>query len=143
MNWGHKILFVYLAFVVGIMLLVFKSSTQKIDLVTPDYYAKELKYQDRIDAEKRTNALSTRVSYQVVNQQMIITFPKEFSSKSINGTVLLYCPSDDKKDVEQTFATSNGSFTMPIPVNNKGSHEVQINWLADGNSYYYKNKLIL
>jgi hypothetical protein len=58
MNWGYKILFVYLAFVAGILLMVFKSSIQKRDLVTPDYYAKELKYQQRIDAVKKTQALS-------------------------------------------------------------------------------------
>ena len=51
MNWGYKILFVYIAFIAGILLMVFKSSTQKRDLVTADYYAKELKYQERIDAE--------------------------------------------------------------------------------------------
>jgi len=40
MNWGYKILFVYIAFVAGILAMVFGSSSQKVDLVTPDYYAK-------------------------------------------------------------------------------------------------------
>ena len=143
MNWGYKILFVYVAFIAGILLMVFKSSTQKRDLVTADYYAKELKYQERIDAEKRTQALSAAVKYEIINHQMLISFPKEFTGKSISGTILLYCPSDNNKDVEQNFSTAAGTFTMPLPAKNKGSHQVQISWKADGNSYYFENKLIL
>lgn len=143
MNWGYKILFVYVAFVAGILLMVFKSSTQKRDLVTTDYYAKELKYQERIDAVKRTQALSAPVKYEVINRQIVISFPKEFSGKQITGSVLLYCPSDKNKDVEQTFSTAAGVFTMQLPVKNKGAHEVQISWQAGGISYYFENKLIL
>jgi hypothetical protein len=143
MNWGYKILFVYAAFIAGILLMVFKSSTQNSDLVTTDYYAKELKYQERIDAEKRTQTLSERVKYEIINCQMLISFPKEFTGKSITGTILLYCPSDKNKDVEQNFSTAAGTFIMPLPVKNKGSHHVQIIWQADGNSYYFENKLTL
>ncbi|MBL0356996.1 MAG: FixH family protein [Chitinophagaceae bacterium] len=114
MNWGYKILFVYLAFVAGIVVMVFKSSSQKIDLVTEDYYAKELKYQDRIDAINRSNALSAPVKYEVVNQQMIISFPKEFAEKKISVTVVLYCPSDDRKDITKEFVTSNAVVTADI-----------------------------
>ena len=62
MNWGYKILFVYIAFVAGILAMVFGSSSQKVDLVTPDYYAKELKYQDKIDELGRVAALSAPVT---------------------------------------------------------------------------------
>lgn len=143
MNWGYKILFVYLAFVVGIMLLVFKSSSQKIDLVTPDYYAKELKYQERIDAVKRADALSSPVSFRIIDQQLVITFPKEFSAATIKGSVLLYYPADNKKDVEQPFSTGDGTFSMQLPANNKGAHELQVSWESEGVSYYFENKLFL
>ena len=143
MNWGYKILFVYIAFVGGILLMVIKSSTQKKDLVIADYYAMELKYQERIDAEKRTQALSAPPKYELINQQLVISFPKEFTGKSIAGTLLLYCPSDNNKDVEQKFSTTAGTFIMPLPVKNKGLHEVQISWQSDGISYYFQNKLTL
>ena len=72
MNWGYKILAVYLVFVAGIVVMVYKSSTQKIDLVTTDYYAKELKYQERIDAVKRTTALSGKVRYEVKENTILL-----------------------------------------------------------------------
>ena len=64
MNWGYKILTVYIIFIAGILLLVFKSSTQNQDLVTKDYYEQELKYQQVIDATERANALSSEVKFQ-------------------------------------------------------------------------------
>lgn len=123
--------------------MVFKSSNQKRDLVTADYYAKELIYQERIDAEKRTQALSAAVKYEIINHQMVISFPIEFTARQISGTILLYCPSDNNKDVEQNFSTAAGTFTMPLPSKNKGSHQVQISWKAEGTSYYFENKLFL
>ena len=62
MNWGYKILMVYILFVAGIMVMVFMSSTQNTDLVTTDYYEKELVYQQKIDQISRTSALSAKVA---------------------------------------------------------------------------------
>ena len=56
-NWGYKITVFYLVFIAGIMYLVIQSSRQKMDLVTTDYYAQELKYQDKIDQSKRAGEL--------------------------------------------------------------------------------------
>ena len=52
-HWGYKIMIVYLFFVVGMVVLVIKSTMQKFELVQPDYYADELKYQTVIDASQR------------------------------------------------------------------------------------------
>ena len=43
MNWGYKIVLVYIVFITGIVTLVYKSSAQNQDLVVNDYYEQELK----------------------------------------------------------------------------------------------------
>ena len=92
MNWGYKILVVYIVFVLAILFMVFKSSMQKTDLVTTDYYAKELKYQQKIDEIKRADALSAPVKYEIKDNELIIVFPKDFNKlmqrQSRFGTVL-------------------------------------------------------
>ena len=143
MNWGHKILIVYLVFVVGIVFMVFKSSNQKIDLVTTDYYAKELKYQERIDAVQRTKGLSSPVQFKVTNKQISIQFPGELRAEVIKGTVLIYCPADERKDLQKDFTTKNGTVILDLPAQNTGSHELQINWGAGGKAYYFEDKLFL
>ncbi len=57
-NWGYKIVLVYSVFVAGILYLVVQSSRQQMDLVTDDYYAQEIRYQEKIDQSKRASALS-------------------------------------------------------------------------------------
>ena len=56
-NWGHKILGIYFVFITGIAFMVVMSSRQKIDLVTPDYYAEEIKFQEKID--EKNNAIQS------------------------------------------------------------------------------------
>lgn len=144
MNWGYKILIVYLVFVAGIVLMVFKSSMQKTDLVTTDYYAKELKYQDKIDAVHRTEGLSSQPVYEIENNKMTIHFPKDFIGKQISGDVLLYCPSDENRDIKQLFNQDNTDLDITLPSDNTGQYELQINWQSnDGMKYYYEKKVFL
>ncbi len=143
MNWGYKILIVYLVFVAGIAVMVYKSTTQKIDLVTTDYYAKELKYQDRIDAIKRTGELSSKVTFEVKDNQVIIILPSEFEGKEATGNAMLYYPADNSKDVKVDFKSGNRTVTIAIPATASGSYQLQLNWVADGHAYYFEDNLFL
>ncbi len=143
MNWGYKILVVYVVFVGGIMFMVLKSSDQKMDLVTTDYYAKELKYQDKIDATVRANALSEDIKYNISNGQIIIYFPKEFAGKRITGSAELYCPSDENKDIKKDFSADDATVTIKISTVNKGQQELHITWQANGVDYYFEKKIFI
>jgi len=143
MNWGYKILVVYVVFVAGIVFMVFKSSNEKMDLVTTDYYAKELKYQDKIDATTRANSLSEDIRYDINDKQIVLHFPKEFTGKKINGTAELYCPSDENKDIKQDFVADNAIVTININAGNKGQQELHISWQVNGVDYYFEKKIFI
>jgi hypothetical protein len=142
-NWGYKILLVYAVFVSGIMFLVFKSSSQKVDLVTTDYYAKELKYQQKINAMNRVQGLSDTVKYEMNEDKLLIEFPKDFSGTIITGNAKLYCPSDENKDVSQDFSVQDLRVVVPVKEVNKGLYELQLSWQANDVSYYFEKKLML
>ena len=143
MNWGHKIIAVYVVFVAGMIFLVFKSSRQNIELVTEDYYAKELVYQQKIDELKRTALLSDTIKIAVVHHELNINFPKDFAAKKITGEVTVYCPADEKKDMKQQFTVTDSSVNIAIPAGNIGLHYVKINWRTEGVNYYYEKKIII
>lgn len=143
MNWGYKILTVYGIFVAGILFMVFKSSQQNFDLVTEDYYAKELKFQQQIDAAGRANALSEPVKAEVKNNELLVHFPKDFAGKKIDGEIQLYYAADKTKDVIKNFSTSDNTATLPVPSNASGNHELHLKWNVDGISYYYEQKVFL
>jgi hypothetical protein len=143
MNWGYKILIVYAVFVSGIMFLVFKSSSQKVDLVTTDYYAKELKYQQQLDAMDRVDRLSETVKYQINDEVLTIVFPKDFTGQKVTGDVVLYCPWNEDRDLKQNFSIQDTSLMLPLRGDNKGLYELQLSWQANSISYYFEKKLIL
>ncbi len=143
MNWGKKILIVYIAFVGGIVFMVFTSATQNTDLVTTDYYAKELKYQEKIDEIKRTAALSAPVAYTIGESGLTISFPKDFSGKQLVGEVVLYCPADEKKDVRKDFTVLDEPVQVAIPTGRKGAYELHISWKDGSVRYYVEQKIFM
>ncbi|MBK8521213.1 MAG: FixH family protein [Ferruginibacter sp.] len=143
MNWGTKILIVYVAFVAGIVFMVFKSSTQNTDLVTSDYYAKELKYQDKIDEIARTAALTAPVEYRLENNTLAIIFPKDFAGKKLVGEAVLYCPSDEKKDIKQPFTILDETLLLEVPAGSKGLFELHLSWQDGGVTYYFEKKIFI
>jgi hypothetical protein len=143
MNWGYKILLVYGIFIGGIIFLVIKSSNQKMDLVTTDYYAKELKYQDKIDETSRTNALSEAVKYEIRGDRLMVFFPKDFAGKKVTGTAEIYFPADKDKDSKLDFSTQDSLQAISIPIPNSGLHELHLNWQVEGVNYYFEKKIFL
>jgi len=142
-NWGYKITVFYLVFIAGIMYLVIQSSRQKMDLVTPDYYAQELKYQDKIDQSKRANGLSEQIRYQFSESGILINFPKEFQGKNITGNIELYYPADEKKDVLANVQTDQNQFLLAIPDKRSGMHILKVNWEVAGVRYYFEEPVFM
>jgi hypothetical protein len=144
MNWGYKILVVYLVFVAGIAVLVIKSSDQKIDLVTEDYYGKELQYQQRIDEIARAKSLTAQPEYLTGKSGIEIRLPADFSGKKITGSAVLYCPADETRDRTLNISQEgNASLLIPLRQNDRGSYTVQLTISCDGRQYYFEHQIFI
>ncbi len=143
MNWGKKILFIYLAFVAGIVFLVIKAMNQNQDLVTNEYYEQELKYQQRIDESNRTDSITNPVDVHYKKDSLNVVFSDFFSGNDIKGDVLIYCPDDEKKDVKQEFVLAKGVVSFAVPYHSVGFRHIKIYWSADGKSYYKEQDLFI
>jgi hypothetical protein len=141
LSWGHKILFVYLAFVVGILFLVFKANQEKFDLVTPNYYDAELKFQNVIDQKQRVAELSAppKISHSV--NTVSIQLPGEFLNKEVKGQLYLYRPSDATKDIKTSFITSKSFAEIALNQNLSGAYDLKLSWLADGKTFYNEQRI--
>lgn len=143
MNWGVKIMLVFSLFVAGMLFMVFKSARQNMDLVVPDYYEQELKYQDIINATIRTQALKGAIDCKVINDSVVVNFPQEMEGKELKGEVWLYCIADKKKDIKKDFAGRLNSIGFTVSMYNKGAHEIKVSWQANDSSYYYQQKIFI
>ena len=143
MNWGYKILVVYIVFIAGIVTLVYKSSVQNQDLVVNDYYDQELKYQDKIDAIVRTNNLRSPIECNIEKDDIVIHFPAEMNGLQVKASILLYSPVDEKRDIQKQFSTNNAVIRFPLKENNKGFHKLKITWAVNRTSYYSEQQIMI
>ena len=134
-------MFLYIAFVAGIAVLVFKASSQKFDLVTKDYYDEELKYQQVIDQAANTSRLSAPVIIERNEDELTISFPDEMKNKKKLVDFYLYYPADAKKDLRKSFEINENEITQALPVGIKGMYELKLSWEAEGVKYYFEKKL--
>ena len=80
MNWGKKVLFLYLGFAGLMTFMVIMSFRQKTDLVTTDYYAEELIFQQQIDASNNAKPFLDSIFINLEGEMVKISFPSNFYS---------------------------------------------------------------
>lgn len=142
MNWGKGIILVFVVFVIGIGVLVYRSMTKNIDLVTGNYYEKELKYQEQINKINNTNALKESLKIESRGKVILITYPK--LETGISGDISFYKPSDAKSDFK--IKVEPGSDLKQVVLSdklNKGLWKIQVSWASGGRDYFSEEKLML
>lgn len=144
MNWGYKLLVVFILFGGMILYMVYRCMNIPVDLVTKEYYRDELAYQKVIDETKNADALKTRLTVKEESGVIQIRFPQELAKDSIHGNLLFYSPSDSRKDRKLGIA-ANSEGIQEIAENGiqPGYYVVKINWAAGDRHFYSEESLIL
>lgn len=143
MSWGKILLVAYITFVGVMLFMVVKSFQNDYDLVTEDYYAAELKFQDQIDAT--INAASFKDSIVIEQNESFVNikFPDKFTT-STTGQVYFYKASDAERDFIQPLELDgNGNQQFSRSEFQQGFYVVKISWLKDNISYYTEKDLFL
>ncbi len=143
MNFGVKITILYLSFVALILTLVFMCYGQKQDLVSKDYYAQELKYQDKIDAVNNSNALPNSISHKVMGSNIIISLNDSLPQNNFSGIINFFRPSDASKDVQLKMAFVNNQQIIDKRTLQHGSYKMQLSWENDGKKYYKEEVIFI
>jgi len=142
MNWGWKIAIGYSAFVVFILFMVFKATQENFELVTPDYYNKELAFQGQID--KSVNARDSNQEIEVTfNAEGVqISYPNYANYKSVTGTVSFFRPSGGTMDRDFELALNQqGKMQIPNHHFTKGRYLFKADWVGDGTAFYIERQL--
>ena len=140
-SWGYKIAIFYLSFVAGMLFLVYKATSESFDLVTENYYEAELKYQDVINQKTNLSELSAPATITNTINTVAVQLPAEFNTKTAEGVIYLYRPSDASKDVRKNFITYDGSYELILAKNLSGSYDLKLSWKVDGKEFFQEKKL--
>ena len=137
MSWGVKITLLYSGFVLLIVTMVSMSMSQKVDLVSKDYYEQELQFQDKINQMDRTKALSEQLSWQVQNDELVLDFPDQFKGQQTSGKIFFFRPSDAGLDKNiKIQADTLNTKGISIKSLKKGLFKMQVNWEVENIQYY-------
>ena len=142
LNWGFGIFVFYTGFVVFILFLVFRSSQERVDLVTEDYYQQELEFQEIIDQKKNANNLEPGLIYQIDHMDIKFQFPP--SQNQIDGRIQVYRPSN--KNFDKWFdieLSDDNSMKISMEDSPLGLYKMMVKWESDSMIYYVEEDVYL
>jgi hypothetical protein len=143
-SWGTKIAILYIGFVLLMGTMVAMCIRQKVELVSDDYYQKELEFQSRINQTKNADALNEKITHTINEKHIELKFPSVFKEKKITGEIVFFRPSDASKDYKTQVQLDEQQLQL-IPVNKlyKGMYKMQIGWTANDTSYFSEETMVI
>lgn len=145
-NWGTGLVIAIVAFMAFILQYVIRVQTDnkfENELVTESYYEKELEVNTNTRHHDNLQELGNQFSIKVVNDGVVVQFPKNFDYKNITGKVSLYRPSDQKMDADITIELSSSAMLIPKNALADGRWDIIVNWQYQGKAYYKKESIFL
>lgn len=145
-NWGTGIVIAFVAFISFIMYFVITMNVNKKydhDLVTEEYYKKELLFQNEIDAQQRANMLKINPEIEKTDLGLLVSFPDTLVPTNISGTVFLYRPSNKQLDFEIPISLSNSHLLIPNKRLLDGRWNIVIEWQYNNQEFLTKKQLTL
>jgi nitrogen fixation protein FixH len=141
LNWGTGIVLSFVGFIAFILFFVVRMSLDdrsNHDLVTEEYYKKELAFQQEIDAMQRVKELEIPPRVEKTESGMLIHFPENMSPDKIKGKVSLYRPSNKHLDFDFPISLSNTHLLIPDKRLLDGRWDIIVHWNFEGETYLLK-----
>lgn len=144
-NWGTGLAIGMLAFISFILYFVITMSVNKkysYDLVTEEYYAKSMTYQNEIDEETNTYNLEEKITGQKTKKGWLLSFPEELDPEKINGKVFLYRPSNQQLDFDLPIVLSGLNLLIPDKSLVDGRWNITLEWTYENKDFLYKKAIV-
>ncbi|MCS6823633.1 MAG: FixH family protein [Cytophagaceae bacterium] len=141
-NWATAVVIAFICFASYILFLVYKTSQIKIDLVSKDYYAKEIAYEKTYEKIKNSATLKNNLKIIQTPDTILLIFPDSAEALNISGVITYMRPSDANKDVKESiqFSYSLTHRTLKSKLQ-KGLYQVQVEWSDGLKNYYFEQPL--
>lgn len=132
-HWGHSIFAFYTFFVAVLVLVVIKSTSFDNSLVSRDYYAQDLAFQQEYERRLNSNRLSEPVSLEKQEDTYYLQFP---ILPSEGGEIHFYCPMSERFDRKKALAVdASGKMDLDLKGLRPGYYRVIARWSSGGAHY--------
>lgn len=143
-NWGKGIVLLISGFVLLKILLVYIVMIQKVDMVTDNYYEKDLLYQQEINRQKNVIELNEDVTLMFSENILNVRLPEYNAEQKFNGSIYFYRPSDSSLDKQTSLKVDkNGRQLFDLSTFEKGVWKVQLKWSYNDKEFSYQQMIYI
>jgi hypothetical protein len=143
MNFGGKIVILYLGFVALIVTLVVLCFKQDVELVSADYYDQEIQFQDKIDATNNEKMLESTIQHIVFKDEIVLHVDSALLTGDFDGTIKFFRPSDSKMDKEYKMDFKNNEQTISNKALSHGTYKLQLSWTSNQKKYFKEEVIFI
>lgn len=145
-NWGTGIvigIICFVAFILQYVLRVQFDSKYDNELVTENYYQKEVEIDANRLKTENALALGNSLRMEPTKEGLKIYFPEDIDSKQVKGTISLYRPSNQALDQTIQLELSSNYLLIPKSRLVDGRWDVTLSYVYNGKEYLKQQTLIL
>ena len=140
MNWGKGIIIAMALFIGFITFLVVNIMSQKVDLVSEDYYKKEIDYEQEILAQNNSNALEERIILLSQEDFVVVQIP---SKGLFTNVEIQFVRPDDEKSDQNFQVKGTKSYLIPKSKFTKGKYNVEVRYVIDKKQCLQKESITI
>jgi hypothetical protein len=142
--WPYGIVATFVIFIASTAALIAFICQHSMDLVSPDYYEQEIRYQGRLDELNRSAALGARITFDAATRELRVQLPSTHAASQPQGRLHLYRPSAAGLDRELKLAPdARGRQTIPAPDLAAGAWKARLHWTVSGQGFFVQEALLI
>lgn len=131
----------FIAFIMYMVITMMTDDRYNHDLVTEEYYQKDLEYQQEIDAEENASEISGKITTTKVEDGLLLSFPEEMMKSATEGQIALYRPSNQQLDFQLPLQLNDSKMLIPQDKLLAGRWDIRVSWKMEGKPYLYKESI--
>ena len=142
--WPLAIIGYFVVFISAMVVFIVWAVRQKEDLVRPDYYAEEIRFQQHVDRVARTKRLQATalISYNDTTRIIAVAVPR--THQSATGFIQLYRPSDAAQDKRIPLSLdAHGAQNIDVRGLSEGLWKVRCYWKVSDQEFYVDESIII
>lgn len=144
LSWGIKVIVMYGLFAAGILLMVFISMGKNVDLVSDNYYEREIKYQNQIEILRKSAEINNKIETELNGNEILIKYNDSELKGRITGEIVFYRPSDAKKDFKIGINPGvNGIQSVAADNLDRGQWKIRFDIIQNNEKYFAEKTVFI
>ena len=144
--WPVSIIAFFATAIIGCGTFIAFCSRHPADLISPNYYEDEVRYQTQIDRVKLTQqqAPQASVSFDAATKQIRLSLGSALQRAKTSGTIVLYRPSAQNLDRQlELNVNGHGEQVLDGASLLPGLWKVRVSWIADDHQYFMDKQIVV